>query len=144
MEVIALRNKNAELVDKLKRMNEELVNKVLHHRPKAHTEIEPGVREGRILDEMNGLKSAMKVYHNEIEHLNNILKHKTGSDRVLELSTKIAAIRFENEQAQKHIKQLAKETKESERILEKEFLRRQNDAPELEVTFSPTLRRSEF
>jgi len=116
-----------ELFEKIKRINEDLSNRVKHHKPKQKEEIDTVTREKQISDELQCLNTCIKTHKNEIEHLKCKLTTKTGTDQMLELNTKLLLIKTDNENCAKRIKSLQKNINDSSKILEKYAENKQNE-----------------
>eukprot|EP01022_Parablepharisma_sp_SALTPOND_P016134 TRINITY_DN2331_c1_g1_i1.p2 TRINITY_DN2331_c1_g1~~TRINITY_DN2331_c1_g1_i1.p2 ORF type:complete len:582 (+),score=47.92 TRINITY_DN2331_c1_g1_i1:8693-10438(+) len=137
IEIAKLRGKNNELIMQLKRLNEELDQKVGNARlgaNKAKSE-NPEAQETKIVNEIECLGKMCKLYETELEQLRAKAKVRADTETVVEMEKKIVVENEKQNALQKKIRKLQKKVKDGEKSIERSVKRFEDGIPQLEVTF---------
>lgn len=132
-EIATLTKLNFDLIQKLKRMSEEIEAKIMRHKTKKQDEEEPELKLGRLQEEKKCLDKMVQVYEKEVEHLKYKLSHETGYNKVLELDTKLSLCQEEEEKMLKQLRDLKKMIKDNEKKIQSENFKKENGVTEQEV-----------
>jgi len=137
MEITLLKKKNDELIENLKRLNEQLnikVTKFAQEKEKIEQE-NPNVLSAKIEHETECLKQFIKNYEIELEQLKNRLNINTDTITVVKIERKLNESKENNGKLLKKIKYLEKEVKDQEKLIEKSVKRIEDGVEQFEVYF---------
>jgi len=135
-EIRRLTEKNAELIEQLKRFSEQVDTRMskMKTKPNETPENSQEMTEQKILNEVECLIKMQGVYKTEIESLNAKLKLDLGPNKVIELEKKVAALSITRADLTAQIRKIEKNIKDLEKTIEKESHRKESEIPQMEET----------
>ena len=128
-----MKEKNNELIVQLKRLSQEVDEKVSRMKLGVQEPPKSEEVEGKLMNEIECLKKMEANYEKEIELLRTKLKVKTGTETVVDMEKK-ATMEIENKGTlQKQINEYKKQIKDTAKELEKASARKENGTSQIEV-----------
>jgi hypothetical protein len=136
-EFARLKERNQELMAKMKRLSEEL-DAQLSKRPREELKTTaPEVLEAQLQNEVECLEKMNRVYAKEVSNLKSKAAVKTDYQRIAELQAKVHEIATQNEALVRRKKTLERLIKDTGKRLDKERSQKDQAGPQSEVPSNP-------
>ncbi len=140
-EIAKLKEKNVELLDRLKSINEDLNQKLAHQRTRSGPKPveDPVERHEKIVAELRCQRRMFRVYRRELDILHAKTSVPTGLDRIAELDRKVTDIQSLNSDLLRRKRTLEQTIRGEDRSFVLNMQRDEKEVVTIQLEVSPTL-----